>query len=468
MTISSRREFLQTGGLGFGGLVLGELLRNESRGQERSAANPLLARPAHLPGTARNVIFLFMQGGPSQLETFDPKPVMKKFDGQLLPKSLQDYDLAQINTADAKVMAPRFQFNKCGESGLEISSIFPHLSRHADKLAIIRSLHHDLFIHGSAMIMMHSGTRLLGHPSTGAWVVYGLGTQSNSLPAYIAMTDGIFRNGASMYSSGFLPAVYQGTDMRAQGTPIQNLARHKNIAAGEQRMLLDQINRWNRQHLATRPGDSRLDARIANYELAFRMQTAAPELIDLSHETKATRDLYGIGAGPADRFGKMCLMARRMVERGVRYVQLISGGWDAHGDCQGNHTRQGKKVDQPIAGLISDLEQRGLLESTLLVWVGEFGRTPIMQGSNGRDHHPYGFSAWMAGGGIRGGKTIGATDDFGFAAVEDKVHVNDLHASMLGLLGLDHEELTYYFEGRFHRLTDVGGQNNLAERLVQG
>ena len=468
MTISSRREFLQAGGLGFGGLALGDLLRNESSGQERSAADPLAARPAHLPGTARNVIFLFMQGGPSQLETFDPKPVMKKFDGQLLPESLRNYDLAQINTADAKVMAPRFEFNKCGESGLEISSIFPQLSRHADKLAIIRSLHHDLFIHGSAMIMMHSGTRLLGHPSTGAWVVYGLGTRSNRLPAYIAMTDGIFRNGASMYSSGFLPAVYQGTDMRAQGTPIQNLARHRNIGADEQRMLLDQINRWNRQHLESRPGDSRLDARIANYELAFRMQTSAPELIDLSRETKATRDLYGIGEGTADRFGKMCLMARRMVERGVRYVQLICGGWDAHGDCRGNHIGQGKKVDQPIAGLISDLEQRGLLETTLLVWVGEFGRTPIMQGSNGRDHHPYGFSAWMAGGGIRGGKTIGATDDFGFAAVEDKVHVNDLHASMLGLLGIDHEELTYHFEGRYHRLTDVGGHNNLAERLVRG
>ncbi|MBT4866536.1 MAG: DUF1501 domain-containing protein, partial [Planctomycetaceae bacterium] len=268
-------------------------------------------------------------------------------------------------------------------------------------------------------------------------------------------------------TSGFLPAVYQGTDVRIDGALIQNLDRHENISAREQRLLIDQINVWNRQHRQTRPGDSRLDARIANYELAFRMQSAAPELIDLAQETKTTRALYGIDEGPSARFGKMCLMSRRMVERGVRYVQLICGGWDAHGDCKGNHEAQARKIDRPIAGLITDLEQRGLLESTLLVWVGEFGRTPIRQGAGGRDHHPYGFSAWMAGGGIRGGKTIGATDDFGFAAVDDKVHVNDLHATMLGLMGIDHEELTYLFEGRYRRLTDVGGHNNLAPRLIR-
>lgn len=467
ITPHSRRDFLYNGGLGFGAFALNNLLSAESRAGE-AAVNPLAARPPHSPGKAKNVIFLFMQGGPSQLETFDPKPMLTKYDGKLLPEDLRDFDLAQINASDAKVMAPQFPFAKHGESGMEISSIFPQLAGHADKLAVIRSMHHDLFIHGSAMIMMHSGTRLLGHPSIGAWVVYGLGCESDNLPAYIAMTDGIFRNGASMYTSGFLPAVYQGTDMRSEGIPIQNLDRHKNISSAQQRLLLDQISSWNQEHRRTRPGDSRLDARIANYELAFRMQTAAPELIDLSQETKATRDLYGVDEEPSARFGKMCLMSRRMVERGVRYVQLISGGWDAHGDCKGNHAAQAKKIDQPIAGLITDLEQRGLLESTLLVWVGEFGRTPIKQGSNGRDHHPYGFSAWMAGGGIVGGKTIGATDDFGFNAVEDKVHVNDLHATMLGLMGMDHEELTFLFEGRDHRLTDVGGHNNLAPRLVRG
>lgn len=466
LNLPARRDFLFKGGLGFGALALSHLLASESPAGD-TAVNPLAARPPHLPGTAKSIIFLFMQGGPSHLETFDPKPALTKYDGQLLPEALRNYDLAQINTADSKVMASQFPFRKHGQSGVEISSIFPNLGAHADKLAVIRSMHHNLFIHGSAMIMMHSGTQLLGHPSVGAWVAYGLGCASDNLPAYIAMTDSTFRNGSSMYTSGFLPAVYQGTDMRIDGVPIQNLARHESVSPAAQRLLLDHINAWNRQHQQSRPGDSRLDARIANYELAFRMQTAAPELIDLSRESRATLELYGADAGPSERFGKMCLMSRRMVERGVRYIQLINGDWDAHGDCKGNHDSQAKKVDRPIAGLITDLERRGLLESTLLVWIGEFGRTPIRQGSNGRDHHPYGFSAWMAGGGIVGGKTIGATDDFGFAAVQDKVHVNDLHATMLGLMGIDHEKLTYRFEGRDHRLTDVGGKNNLAERLVR-
>ncbi|MCA9008440.1 MAG: DUF1501 domain-containing protein [Planctomycetaceae bacterium] len=464
---TNRRDFMCHGSSGFSALVLGNLLAAESRAAEQNALNPLAPRPPHVPGTAKSVIFLFMQGGPSHLETFDYKPALQKYDGQLLPESLRDFDLAQINTADAQVMAPQFSFRKHGESGQEISSLFPELSRHADRIAIIRSMYHDLFIHGSAMILMHSGTRLLGHPSAGAWVTYGLGCESDNLPSYIAMTDSVFRNGASMYTSGFLPAVYQGTAMRSEGVPIQNLQRGTNVSATEQRLLLDQINAWNHEHRRNRPADSRLDARISNYELAFRMQTAAPELIDLSEETQATRALYGIENGPSAQFGKMCLMSRRMVERGVRYVQLISSDWDAHGDCKGNHAAQAQKIDQPIAGLITDLEQRGLLESTLLVWIGEFGRTPIRQGSNGRDHHPYGFSAWLAGGGITGGTTIGSTDDFGFNAVEDKVHVNDLHATMLGLLGIDHERLSYYFEGREHRLTDVGGTNNLAARLVR-
>ncbi len=452
-------------GLALGSMALGDLLSREGRADDGREKSPLAPRQPHFAGRAKSVIFLFMQGGPSHLETFDNKPALAKYDGKLLPEELRDFDLAQINTADSKVLAPQFPFERFGESGQEISTVFPQLSQHADKLAIVRSIHHDLFIHGSAMIMVHSGTRLLGRPSVGAWVTYGLGCESDNLPAYIAMTDNIFRNGASMYTSGFLPAVYQGTPVRTEGVPIKNLQRRPDISPADQRLLLEQINAWNRRHLATRPGDSRLDARISNYELAYRMQAAAPELIDLSDESQETRDLYGAAGGPADRFGKMCLMARRMVERGVRYVQLICSGWDAHGDCKGNHQTQAMKVDQPIAGLLTDLSQRGLLDSTLIVWVGEFGRTPIRQGSNGRDHHPYGFSAWLAGGGVAGGKTIGATDDFGFNAVDDKVHVNDLHATMLGLLGLDHEELTYYFEGRDHRLTDVGGQNNLAERL---
>lgn len=450
---------------GLGALAAGDLLIRDGCAGEIETVNPLAPKTSHFPGTAKQVIFLFMQGGPSHLETFDPKPLMKKYDGQLLPESLRDFDYAQTNTADSKVMAPIFPFRKYGESGLEISDLFPHLSAHADKLAVIRSCHHELFVHGSALTMMHSGTQLLGHPSVGAWVVYGLGSESDRLPAYVAMTDWMFRNGAATYSSGFLPATFQGTYLKTWGQPIQYLRRPPGVDSAEQRLMLDQVNRWNSRHRDERPGDSRLDARIANYELAFRMQSAAAELIELSQETKATREMYGVDTKPTDSFGKMCLLSRRMVERGVRYVHLVSTDWDAHADCKGNHETHAKKVDQPIAALLADLEQRGLLDSTLVVWGGEFGRTPIKQRSDGRDHHPYGFSVWMAGGGIRGGKIIGATDDFGFRAIEDKVHVNDLHATMLTLMGLDHEKLTYLFEGREHRLTDVGGYNELSDRL---
>jgi hypothetical protein len=465
--MNSRRDFLLNSACGFGSLALADLLRRDGVAADPSASNPLAAKEPHFRARAKHVIFLFMQGGPSHLETFDPKPEMKKYDGQLLPAELRDFDLAQINTADAKILAPQFEFKKYGRSGLEISSLFPELAKHADKLAVIRSVYHELFIHGSALTMMHTGTRLLAHPSVGSWVTYGLGSETEGLPAYVAMTDGYFRNGAATFSSGFLPAAYQGTYLRTQGAPIQNLNRPAALATDEQRWLLDQVNRWNARHRDSRPGDSRLDARIANYELAFRMQSAAPELIDLSQETQATRELYGIDEPATSAFGKMCLLSRRMVERGVRYIHLVDVDWDGHGNCKGNHEGQAKKVDKPIAGLLEDLHQRGLLDETLIVWGGEFGRTPIMQGSDGRDHHPYGFSMWMAGGGIRGGKTIGATDDFGFRAVEDKVHVNDIHATMLALLGLDHEALTYLFEGRERRLTDVGGYNQLSERLTK-
>ncbi|MBP87624.1 MAG: sulfatase [Planctomycetaceae bacterium] len=467
MNDHSRRDFLLNSAHGFGALALSDLLRRDARASEASVTNPLAVKPQHFAAQAKHVIFLFMQGGPSQVETFDPKPAMKKFDGQLLPAELRDFDLAQINTADAKIMAPLFEFQKHGESGIEIASLFPELAKHADKLAVIRSVYHDLFIHGSALTMMHTGTQVLAHPSVGSWVTYGLGSETDSLPAYVAMTDAYFRNGAATFSSGFLPAAYQGTYLRTQGTAIQNLNRPEALQSDEQRRLLDQINQWNARHRDARPGDSRLDARIANYELAFRMQSAAPDLIDLSQETQAIRELYGIDKEPTATFGKMCLLSRRMVERGVRYIHLVDVDWDGHGNCKGNHEGQAKKVDKPIAALLEDLHQRGLLDETLIVWGGEFGRTPIMQGSDGRDHHPYGFSMWMAGGGIQGGKTIGATDDFGFQAVEDKVHVNDIHGTMLSLLGLDHEALTYLFEGREQRLTNVGGYSDFSARLTK-
>ena len=461
--VYSRRQALSQFGMGLGAFGLADLLARDSYSQEGVGA-----REGSLPGTAEHVIWLFMQGGPSQVETFDPKPALAKHDGSLLPEEFKKFDLAQINTADAKVFGPQFESAKHGESGLEISSLFPEISKHADKLAVVRSCYHELFIHGSALTMMHTGTRLLGHPSAGSWVVYGLGSETQSLPSYVAMTDSMFRNGTATFSSGYLPAIYQGTYLRTTGMPIQNLGRPNGLTETSQKRVLDQLKKWNGRHRDNRPIDSRLDARISNYELAFQMQMAAPELIDLSKETAATKELYGIDGSATDAFGKMCLMSRRMVERGVRYMHLVDADWDAHGDVKGNHQSRGKAVDKPIAGLLADLEARGLLEKTLVVWSGEFGRTPIMQGSNGRDHHPYGFSIWMAGGGIKGGKVIGATDDFGFNAVEDRFHVNDLHATMMSLLGVNHEELTYLFEGRERRLTDVGGQNDISRRLVEG
>ena len=461
----TRRDVLTRSSLGFGGLALANLLGREADGATRSPRNPLAPVTPPLRATAKSVIFLFMQGGPSQMETFDPKPELARLDGTPLPESFKNVDLAQIDAADGKLMGPVFEFQRYGKSGLPISEIFHNLSRHADDLAVIRSCYHNEFIHGPALKLMDSGTILLGHPSVGSWVVYGLGCESDSLPAYVALTDGMFRNGSSTYSSGFLPALYQGTYLRTQGAPIQNLRRHPALSRRRQRLLLDRVREWNERHLDQRPGDSRLDARIASYELAFRMQTEAPELVDLSSESTKSQELYGIGGGKTDRFGSMCLLARRMVERGVRYVHLVSNDWDGHNNCRGNHRGQAAEVDLPIAGLLTDLKQRGLLDSTLVVWAGEFGRTPIMQGNRGRDHHPYGFSCWMAGGGIQGGKAIGATDELGFHAVEDKVHVNDLHATMLSLLGLEHRELTYLFEGRERRLTNVGGNNDLAERL---
>ena len=444
---------------GLGAIALGDLLTRESGGAGLDE-NPLAARPPHFPAKARHVIFLFMTGGPSQLETFDPKPELDRLDGQPLPDSFQTDGLRLqfMKATDGRLMASPFKFQPRGQSGLQISELYPHLSNHADDLAVVRSCYHDSFIHGPAMTLQQTGSILLGHPSVGSWVVYGLGSESESLPAYITMTDGVFRNGSTTYSSGFLPALYQGTVFRNDAAPVQNLSPPAEFAAGQQRLLLDKLREFNQQHLESRPGDSRLEARIANYELAFRMQTSTPELVNMADEPAHVRALYGIDDEPTARFGKMCLLARRMVERGVRFVQLLSNDWDGHADCAGNHRTNASHTDRPIAGLIADLKQRSLLDSTLIVWTGEFGRTPVMQGSRGRDHSPYGFSSWLAGGGVKGGQAIGATDELGFRAVEQKVHVHDLHATMLHLLGLDHKGLTFRHLGRNFRLTDVAGE----------
>lgn len=465
----NRRDFLAQSAFGSGALALASLLAREvdATGTPPSS-RPLAPKAPNFPPHAERVIFLFMTGGPSHLETFDPKPELKKLDGKRLPKSFSvaGLSLQNLNASTSKLMASPFVFRKCGESGLEISELFPHLASHADRLAVIRSCYHESFIHGPAITQMTTGSLILGHPSVGAWVTYGLGSASDNLPAYMVLSDGGFRGGSAMYQSGFLPAVYQGTILHNEGAPIQNLSSPTLLSGTPQRRIIDQIQAWNRQYASARPNDSRLEARIANYELAYRMQTAAPDLININGESAATQAAYGVDQDSTARFGRMCLLARRMVERGVRFVTLINNDWDGHTECAKNHETNAKRIDRPIASLISDLEQRGLLDSTLLVWTGEFGRTPIMQGNLGRDHSPYGFSSWLAGAGIRGGQFIGATDEFGFRAIEDKVHVHDIHATMLSLLGLDHTRLTYLFAGRERRLTDVGGDNDLAARLT--
>jgi hypothetical protein len=415
------------------------------------------------------VILIFMQGGPSHVDTFDPKPLLNQLDGQPVPASFQSagLDSQNLKVSEAKLMGSRRTFSKWGASGLEISDLFQNLAGCADDLAVIRSCYHDSFIHGPALNLLYNGSIRVGHPSVGAWVLYGLGSECDNLPAFMIMSDGgIGGRSRGAFSSGFLPAMYQGTLLRTEGSPLINLSPPPEVTTSDQRTMLQQIVDWDQQHRQGREDDTRLDAQVANYELAFRMQTSAPKLVDISDEREGIRKLYGIDQKETEKFGRICLLARRMVERGVRFVQVISTDWDGHGECDKNHVENARKIDRPVAGLIADLKQRGLLESTLIVCVGEFGRTPVMQGSNGRDHHPFGFSAWLAGGGIKGGQTIGATDELGFRAVDDKVHVHDLHGTILALLGLDHKKLTYQFQGRDFRLTDVAGEKNLAPRLL--
>jgi hypothetical protein len=477
----SRREFLEKAGGGFGLLALLAMMDQDQLLATTAPADPLAAKAPHFPAKAKSIIYLFMHGGPSHIDTFDPKPTLAKLDGQRLPPSLQNVRLQFTNAADAPLLASRRTFRRYGQCGMEISDLFPNVARFADDLALIRSCHHEAFVHSMALHLMNTGSVRLGFPSMGSWVVYGLGSESRNLPPFIVMLEGGTKAGPPVYSSGFLPATFQGTEIRTKGSPFLNIHPPAEMTEAEQRDMLDRAKWFDERHLETRSDDSNLSARIAAYELAFRMQSHVPELTDVSKETETTRALYGIDRQPTQEFGSKCLLARRLVERGVRFVQIYSGGllngddWDGHAECDKNHQRMAQRVDQPIAGLLEDLKQRGLLDSTLVIWGGDFGRTPITDGQlrdgggyrGGRDHNPYGFSMWMAGGGIRGGKIIGATDEIGFRAVEDPVHANDIHATILGLLGLDHRRLTYFFQGRDFRLTDVGGDNNLASRLVR-
>ena len=477
----SRREFLEQAGLGFGGLAASCLL---AQGADAAVSqNPLAAKPAPLQAKAKSVIFLFMHGGPSHLDTFDPKPLLQQYDGQPVPESFRNLDFQFTKMDKVPLLGTPRKFARHGESGLEVSDLFSRVARHADDLAVVRSCHHNGFTHITGQNWMNTGWAQVGRPSLGSWVVYGLGSESENLPAYVVMLDGGIKSGSPAYGSGFLPAMYQGTVLRSEGPPILNIRRPGGTDADRQRHLREKLDWFNRQHLAAHSQDSELEARMTAYELAFRMQTSAPEVVDISSETASTQAMYGLDDPVTRPFGKQCLLARRMVERGVRFIQLYSGcgnngaspGWDGHNQIDYNHETMAAQVDKPIAGLLSDLKSRGLLDQTLLVWGGDFGRTPFTDGGEGgarnnagRDHNPYGFTVWMAGGGIKGGQVIGATDEIGLNAVQDKVHVHDLHATILTLLGLEHENLTFPFQGRQFRLTDVGGHNNLADRLTSG
>jgi Protein of unknown function (DUF1501) len=463
----SRREFLFQAGGGFGALALSWLLARDGHAGEKSEAkashNPLASKPSHFPAKAKSIIFMFMVGGPSAVDLFDPKPELQKRHGQPLPKSF-GMPVSQFTKGDTPLLASTRRFKKHGRSGLDVSDLMPHLATCVDDIALIRSCWCTSIVHAPAMYEMHSGRTLMGFPSLGSWVTYGLGSESENLPAYCVMLqpEGTPEGGAPCWGAGFLPAVYQGTLLRRGSSPILNLERPQGVSLEQQRSTLDLIRRMNEVDLD--PADTELAARIASYELAFRMQQHAPEAVDLSRETEVTKNTYGLNDKRTADFGTRCLLARRLVERGVRFVQLYSGGgplvtqWDAHDDLNANHEKMCGHVDQPIAALLRDLKQSGLLESTLVVWASEFGRTPMSQGGKGRDHNPYGFTMWMAGGGVRGGQAVGATDEFGLRAVKDRVSVNDFHATILHLLGLDHEKLTFLHSGRDERLTDVAGQ----------
>jgi hypothetical protein len=466
----TRREFLWEAGGGFVGTALTYLLARDgffagaARAADAAAESPLAPRRPHFPGRANACIFLFMYGGPSQVDTWDPKPELTKRHGQKMP-NLDDDPLLKVRNPGTLLGSSR-KFTPSGQSGIEVSDLFPNLARRVDDLAVIRGTYADSFAHGSGLLQMNTGFLRLGYPSVGSWVTYGLGSVNQNLPAFVVLLDqrGGPITGPPNWGSGFMPAAYQGTQFRTAGDPILNLTPPAGSSVRQQRNELDLLARLDGLHSPAGGDESELAARIASYELAFRMQAHAPEAVDLSRETEQTRREYGLDDARTEKSGRRCLLARRLVERGVRFVQVYSGGghsdetWDAHGDVNKNHELHCGETDRPIAALLADLKRRGLLDTTLVVWTGEFGRTPTGQNGKGRDHSPRGFSTWMAGGGVKGGQVVGATDEFGYAAVENRVHVHDLHASILHLMGLDHTLLTYFHGGRDLRLTDVSGR----------
>ncbi len=460
--LSHRRRFLRDSACGLGSIALSLLLAED--GYPAEAADPLRQREPHFEPTAKNVIFLFQAGGPSQLDLLDPKPSMRRWDGQPLPDSLAgDLELAFIKP-DAKIWASPRRFDRHGESGLAVSELLPHTARCVDDLCVVRSMTTDQINHHTGQLMMACGTPFVGHPSMGAWVTYGLGSESRDLPGFVVLNSGSGADaGSGIWSSGFLPSSYRGVPFRSTGDAVLHLSNPPGYSRASQRARLDALRDLNAVHGAA-SGDPEVEARIASYELAFRMQMATPELLDFSGESEATLDAYGVNEEETAQYGRNCLLARRMVERGVRFVQIVHASWDHHAELKKGIEKECLATDKPSAALVADLKERGLLDSTLVVWGGEFGRTPMVEdrtpsreASRGRDHHRLAFSMWLAGGGIRPGCAVGQTDELGLEVAEDPVAVNDLQATILHCLGLDHTKLTFRHQGRDFRLTDVRG-----------
>ena len=457
----ARRWFLEQCGVGLGAIALNALLQRDASATPAAmtGTNPLAPRKAHFTGKAKRVIYLFMAGAPSQLELFDPKPELTKHDGQLPPPGLlKDYRAAFINP-NSKLLGPKFTFNRYGQSGAQLSELLPHLASVVDDIAIVKSMVTDAFNHAPGQMLMSTGSQQFGRPSTGAWTTYGLGSESQNLPGFVVFSTGTKgpSGGSSNWGSGFLPSTYQGVQFRTGGDPVLYLSNPPGVDTGTQQDSLQAINQLNRLRLG-QVGDPEIATRINSFEMAMRMQMAAPEVMDIAREPKHILEMYGAEPGKSS-FANTCLLARRLAESGVRFVQVFHEAWDQHGNLTADLKKNCQNTDQACAALIKDLKQRGMLDDTLVVWGGEFGRTPMVQGGNdGRDHHPNAFTMWLAGGGVKPGITLGATDDLGFNAVEDRVHVHDLHATMLHLLGFDHTRLTYRYAGRDFRLTDVHGE----------
>jgi hypothetical protein len=457
----SRRAMLRNCSAGFGSLALLDLMAQKARAAAPEALASAFARAPQFPARAKRIIFLFMHGGPSSIDTFDYKPKLQKDAGKPLPFAKPRVQFSQTGN----LLASPWKFAQHGQSGAWISELFPHVAACADDLCVVKSIYGSNEAHGGALLKIHTGSDTFVRPSMGSWLSYGLGSENSNMPSFITMNPSLGHGGVQNFSAAFLPAIHQATRLTVDttGAKISHLA-NKNIPDGVRRRELQLLREINQDQLKQTGPDKELEGRIESFELAFRMQTQAPDLLDITSETDATKKLYGIGEKPTEVFGRQCLLARRFAEAGVRFIQCTHGYWDQHADLKAQHTKLAAEVDKPIAGLLRDLKSRGLLDETLVVWGGEFGRTPTAQGTDGRDHNPHGFTYWLAGGGAKPGTTFGETDDYGFYVANDKVHVHDLHATLLYLMGLDHEKLTYRYAGRDFRLTDVEG--NVVKQII--